>query len=408
MEESMTRTWRPWLAAAAAATLLAACGSSSSSSTNAAGAGGAAQTQTSSSAGTTGLSQAEAALAEAYAGTDRSLPTANAPVPKGKTVWVLSCSEAAPGCAVPAAAAVQAGTALGWHMKVLDGKFDPVTWNTLIRSAAAAHPDALILDAVDCAATQASLQAARQAGVKIFGFYSFDCNDRYTGGPSVFNAALDVGSTDAANSGSYADFIENTFAKAQAAYAIAKTGGHADIIQFYETDVAVAHHIGDGYNKWIKAWCPGCTINQVQFTGQDLITGKLQEKATAALTRYPTANVVAAPYDATILLGIGPAVATAKASGRKLLLTGGEGLAPNIALIRKGVQDFAAGVATGWVGWASIDGVIRMFDGTPQVDEGLGNGAVDQSHNLPSKTPFYDGNTKSQDYRAVYLKMWGA
>ena len=403
----MTRSRTPWLAlAAVGAVALSACGSSSSSSSSTTNAAtNAADTtvaaQSTSTTASSGLSDAQTALAEAYGGSDRALPSSSPKPPKGKTVWILSCSQAAPGCAVPAAAAVAAGNALGWHMKVLDGKFDPATWNTLIRSAAAAKPDALILDAVDCAATQASLGAAKQAGVKIFGFYSFDCNDRYTSGKPMFDASLDVGGSD------YANFVEDTFAKAQAAYAVAKTGGKANIIQFYETDVAVAHHIGDGYDRWIKTWCSSCTINKVPFTGADLITGKLQEKASAALTRYPSANVVAAPYDATILLGIGPADAAAKASGRKLMLTGGEGLAPNIALIKKGVQDFAAGVPTGWVGWASVDGVSRMLDGQPQVDEGLGNGAVDQTHNIPTKTPYYDGNPKSQGYRAAYLKLWG-
>jgi ribose transport system substrate-binding protein len=391
---------------AATLILLSGCGSSSSSSTSASNAA-ASQAASTTASGSSSLAAAQAALAAAYAGTDRSLPTSTPPVPKGKTVWVLSCSQSAPGCAVPAAAVVQAGTQLGWHVKVLDGKFDPATWNTLIRSAAAAKPDALVLDAVDCAATQASLQAAKQAGVKIFGFYSFDCSDRYTGGKSMFNGELDFGSSSGAGSDSYATFIEDVFARAQAAYALAKTNGQAKIIQFDETDVAVAHHIADGYDHWIATWCPSCTVWKVPFTGQDLVTGKLQEKASAALTRYPTANVVAAPYDATILLGIGPAVATAKASGRKLILTGGEGLAPNIALIRKGVEDFAGGLATGWVGWASVDGVIRMLDDKPQVDEGLGNGGIDKTHNLPSTTPFYDGNAKSLDYRAVYLKLWG-
>jgi ribose transport system substrate-binding protein len=393
----MTRSRRPWLVLAAlGAVALSGCGSSSSSSTTEV-----ASSTVAAASSTTGLSAAQAALAQAYAGSDRPLPSSSPKPQEGQTVWILSCSESAPGCAVPAAAAVAAGNALGWHMKVLDGKFDPATWNTLIRSAAASKPDALILDAVDCAATQASLAAAKQAGVKIFGFYSFDCNDKYTGGKPMFNASLNVGGSD------YARFTEDTFAKAQAAYAVAKTHGKANIIQFYETDVAVAHHIGDGYDRWIKTWCPSCTINKVPFTGADLISGKLQEKASAALTRYPTANVVAAPYDATILLGIGPAVAAAKASGRKIFLTGGEGLAPNITLIKKGVQDFAAGVPTGWVGWASIDGVNRMLDGQPQVDEGLGNGAVDATHNLPTKTPYYDGNAKSQGYRAAYAKLWG-
>jgi ribose transport system substrate-binding protein len=396
----MTRSRKPWLALAAlGAVALTGCGSTSSSPTSSAASSTAAAT--SSTTGPAGLSAAQAALAQAYTGSDRALPASSPKPLKGKTVWILSCSQAAPGCAVPAAAAVAAGNALGWHMKVLDGKFDPATWNTLIRSAAASKPDALILDAVDCAATQASLAAAKQAGVKIFGFYSFDCNDKYTGGKPMFDGSLDVGGSD------YASFVENTFAKAQAAYAIAKTQGKANIIQFYETDVAVAHHIGDGYGRWVKTWCPSCTINKVPFTGADLISGKLQAKASAALTRYPTANVVAAPYDATILLGIGPAVAAAKASGRKIILTGGEGLAPNIALIKKGVQDFAAGVPTGWVGWASIDGVSRMLDGQAQVDEGLGNGAIDKTHNIPTKTPYYDGNAKSQGYRAAYLKLWG-
>jgi hypothetical protein len=48
-----------------------------------------------------------------------------------------------------------------------------------------------------------------------------------------------------------------------------------------------------------------------------------------------------------------------------------------------------------------------MLDNKPQVDEGLGNGGIDKAHNLPSATPFYDGNAKSLDYRTVYLKLWG-
>jgi ribose transport system substrate-binding protein len=341
-------------------------------------------------------------LTKAYGGTDGALPTSAPPPAKGKTVWILSCSQAAPGCAVPAGAAVQAAKTIGWQAKVLDGKFDPTVWNKLIRSATAAKPDALVLDAVDCAAVQASLQAAKSAGIKVYGFYSFDCNDPYTNGKPMFDGELSFSPWKG-----YADYIQNQVARTQAAYGIVKTGGKANVIQFYETDVAVAHHIGDGYARWIST-CSGCKVWKVPFTGADLVTGKLQAKAAAALAKYPTANVVAAPYDATILLGIGPAVATARASGRKLLLTGGEGLGPNIGLIKKGVQDMAAGVPAAWVGWAAIDGLNRVFAGQSQVGEGIGNQAIDKAQNLPTKTPFYDGNPKSQDYRSVYRRIWGA
>jgi ribose transport system substrate-binding protein len=66
----------------------------------------------------------------------------------------------------------------------------------------------------------------------------------------------------------------------------------------------------------------------------------------------------------------------------------------------------AAGVPAAWVGWAAIDGLNRVFNGKPQVSEGIGNQAIDKTKNLPTATPFYDGNPKSQDYRSVYEKLW--
>jgi ribose transport system substrate-binding protein len=392
----MVRTVSASLCLAALVATLGACGSSSDKTSS-----GSSATTAKATNATAADAWAQGFLTKAYAGTDSALPTSSPPAAKGKTVWILSCSQSAPGCAVPAQAAAEAAKTIGWNVKILDGKFDPTVWNKLVRSAAAAKPDALILDAVDCAAVQASLTAAKQAGVKIYGFYSFDCNDKYANGASTFDGELSF-----APWKGYADFIENQFARTQAATAIVQTGGKANVIQFYETDVAVAHHLGDGYDRWI-ATCTSCKVWKVPFTGADLVSGKLQAKAAAALSKYPTANVVSAPYDATILLGIGAAVTQARASGRKLLLTGGEGLAPNIALIKKGVQDFAAGLPAARVGWAAIDGVNRVFNGQPQVGEGLGNQAIDKTHNLPTKTAFYDGSTSAQDYRAEYKKLWG-
>lgn len=389
----MARTLSAWMGIAALVSGLSACGSGGGSSTPTVSAG------VNASANTDGW--AVPFLNKAYTGTSGKLPASSPPAAQGKTVWILSCSQSAPGCAVPAQAATQAASAMGWKSKILDGKFNPAVWNTLIRSAAAAKPDALILDAVDCAPVQASLAAAKQAGVKVYGFYSFDCNDTYTNGKPQFDGQLAFSPWK-----NYGDFIENQFAKTQAAYAIDKTNGKANVIQLYETDVAVAHHLGDGYSRWM-ATCKDCKVWKVPFTGADLISGKLQAKVAAALSRYPTANVVSAPYDATILLGIGPAVAAARASGRKLLLTGGEGLGPNITLIKKGVQDFAAGLPAAWVGWAAIDGVNRIFHGMPQVGEGLGNQAIDKTHNLPTKTAFFDGPS-SVDYQDAYRKLWGA
>jgi ribose transport system substrate-binding protein len=347
---------------------------------------------------------AEANLAQDYKGTDRPLP-ASAPKPQaGKSVWVIACALAAEGCAAPARAAQKAGTAIGWHVTVADGKGDPSAESAAIRTAIAAHANAVVLVAIDCAAVKDAVQAADQAGIATFGTFGLDCNDKYGGGgKQLFSGQLDFGPF-----GSFANFVENSLSKAMADYAIAKTGGKAVAIAMRENDTAVIRHIGDGFDREFSK-CTTCKEYTVPFTFQDLLTGKLQGIVQAALTQHPDVNVVLGPYDASVIAGIAPAVI---ASGRKVLLIGNEGLTPNIAEIRKGKgQDAAFGAPATWAGYATIDELNRIFHKQPLVDEGIGIQAIDHSHNLPL-TPAYEGNVSATgqpkvDVVAHYLRIWG-
>jgi ribose transport system substrate-binding protein len=338
-------------------------------------------------------------LATGYAGTDRALPKTGPKAVKGKTVWILSCAESAPGCAIPAKGALQAAKAIGWNAKVVDGKFDPATYNQQVRAAVAAKVDAIVFVVVDCVAVEGSLKAAKSAGIKTYALGSLDCDDKYANGTKQFDGAVSYGSR------SYADFLEQDLGPAIADYTAA-SDPKAKIIELQEQDAAVIHHIGDGYDAAIKANCPGCTVYRKLFTGADLVANKLQAMTAALLTQHPDATVVMAPYDATILLGIGAAVQQAKAQSRKLLLTGLEGLPPNIGLIKSGEQDMAAGVPGRWLGWAAIDGLNRVFAGSPQVDPGIGYQIITKDKNLPTGPNGYDGNAKSAGYSTNYQRIW--
>jgi ribose transport system substrate-binding protein len=348
------------------------------------------------------VAQADKALEVDYAGTDRELPKSGPKAATGKTVWVLSCTQAGAGCALPAAGAVEAAKAIGWNVKLVDGKYDPATYNSLIRQATAAKVDGIVLVVVDCALVQGSLKAAKAAGIKIYGLYALDCDDKYAGGGTPqFDASIQY-----ADGATYGTYIQDDYAKAIADYVIAKTDGKAKVIQFKMEDTAVVRHIGDGFEAEMKT-CTGCKVYTKVFTAQEFLGNKLQGFTTSMLTQHPDANVVMAPYDASILLGIGPAVQQAKAQGRKLMLTGGEGLPPNIKLIKSGLQTSAAGAPSRWVGWASIDGLNRVFAGEPQVDAGIGHQTIDATHNVPTGPNGYDGNAKSAGYDANYKKIWG-
>lgn len=380
------------LAIAAMVSLVAACGES-----------------TSGDVGTTApdvVAEAQAALAKNREGTDRALP-ASAPKPQaGKNVWVISCTQAAEGCSQPATGAKEAGESIGWKMTVFDGKGSPDVFAEGIRSAIADNADAIILDAIDCVTVKSALQEAREAGVKIYGIFSMDCDDPFVGGEPLFDAQLTY--EGGMNLGEY---FEGPFIRSLADYVIAETDGEAQIIEFTQDDALISKHLNKGFEDRIKD-CSGCTIvAKVPITFSDLISGRLQTKAEAALTRYPQANVLYGLYDSALILGISQAVV---ASGRNddLLVPGGEGLSPNIGFVRdnKG-QDAIIGSPANWLGWAAVDGVNRLLQGEEQVDAGIGFQTLDREGPLPEQTTYYDGNVDAEgnpkvDYQAHYKKIW--
>lgn len=403
------------LAALAAIALLplAACGGS----TDTAGTGSATPSSATADSPASGspdaaggdvVAEAKAAVEMNRAGTDRALPAA-APKPQaGQNVWVISCLQVAEGCAVPAKGAEDAGKAMGWDMTVFDGQGAPDVYAKGIRAAIADKADGIILDVVDCVAAKSPLEEAKAAGIKIVANYSFDCNDPLlgAGGKPLFDAEVQYEAGK-----SYLELVEDLYSRSVADFVIAETEGKAKIIMFTQEDILVGQHLYKGFEKRIQE-CTGCEIvKRVPFTLQDLVTDKLQGKATAALTQSPDANVVYAPYDTAITLGIGRAV-TAAGRDADVLVVGGEGLTPNVGFVRDGKgQDFIAGSPSRWTGWAVADTLNRVFAGEEQVDSGIGFQTLTTDSTLPKKTTYYDGNVDAsgmpkQDYETNYKKIW--
>jgi ribose transport system substrate-binding protein len=353
------------------------------------------------------VTQAKQALAINYRGTDGELPTSAPRPPAHESVWIIACSLAAEGCKDPGEGAAEAARALGWQVHLVDGKLDPSVYNSLIRDAIAARANAIVLVSVDCALTRASLEAAKQAGVKIVGLYALDCNTKYGGGgPPLFDTQIVY-----ENGMTYQGWLLGPYSQSAADWVIARTDGKANVIDMRESDVASVRLVGDGFQAAMGK-CTTCKLTVVPFTGADLLNGTLQSKVQTALAQDPQADVVFSPYDAAVSLGIAAGVA-ASGRGSQVLVVGGEGLTPNIQMIKSGKgQSFAAGAPARWVGWAAIDELIRAFHGEKPVDEGIGLQSIDHSHNVPTATSYYDGNVGAdgkprQGYVANFKKIWG-
>jgi ribose transport system substrate-binding protein len=388
------------LAAAIPLILVAATACSSSpasapnSSASSAGSG------TSQPASQSEVTVATQALARNYAGTDGPVPASGPPAAANKSIWVITCGQAAAGCATPGNAVMTAAKAIGWSATLCDGKLDPATYAQCVTSATAAKPSAIVLVLVDCQFVQAPLKAAKAAGIKIYGIGSYDCGS--TGstnlydGQTVFEGGKTYQQSSAAVATSIADYI------------IAKSSGQAHTLLIRENDNLGAKANADGIDAEL-AKCGGCREYTLTVTVADLTSGNLSSKVSAALAQHPDVTTVATTYDAMVTFGVGQAVANA---GRPIILTGVEGLAAGIALIKSGQQTMAAGIPSQWIGWAGVDELNRLFAGQPEVDEGIGYQTIDADHNLPTTTLFYDGNVDAsgkpkQDYQAIYEKSWG-
>lgn len=349
------------------------------------------------------VTRAKEAVALALKGTDGEVPSQGPAGQTDKAIWVITCGQAAAGCATPGNAAVEAARALGWKATLCDGKLSQPTYAECVNSAAAARPDAIVLVAVDCQFVQAPLESARSAGAKVYGINNFDCDQSAGEGQKHFDAELRYHGFE-----NHKAFMEKALGPAQANYIIDKTGGKARTLVVREDDTLSSVAIADGAEATLKG-CSGCKTYTVDTTLDDVVTGKLATKVSAALTRYPDVDAVTVPYDAQIPLGVGQAVSGA---GRPLILAGVEGLEANVDLIKQGQQSMAGGLSPGWSGWAAVDGVNRLLADAPQVDSGIGYQIVDKDDNLPTTTKYYDGNVGKdgaplQDYKAIYLKSWG-
>ncbi|MGD9635968.1 MAG: hypothetical protein AB7U97_21990 [Pirellulales bacterium] len=110
---------------------ITACGSSGDDST-------AATTNADSSGGSESSEQKEAlAFLEENAtnGVGATLPSKPSKAQSGEDVWILSCAQAAAGCAEIAKGANEAVKTAGWNPTLVDGQGDPAKWNAAVEQA---------------------------------------------------------------------------------------------------------------------------------------------------------------------------------------------------------------------------------------------------------------------------------
>jgi ribose transport system substrate-binding protein len=328
-------------------------------------------------------------------------PPTSGPTPvKNKTVWWMGCGNSVPACKLLSDAGGEAAKLLGWDFHVADGNLNQNGgYAAAIRTALAAHPDALVIQGMDCGQVEQPLQEAKAQGVPVLGVQSIDCSDETPGAPSLISVQYQYSN----NAKSLKDYY-GAFGRVAAKYLIAKEDGKAQVIAnlgkggFYE-------YMNDGFRTEM-ATCSGCKIvDEVRWADADTApNGPWVHAFAASLAKHPEANSVFIPFDSLMTTSGG--IQTIKDSGRTVDLVGANGNDPaTIQAVRDGqVTCITAAQDFRWLSYGAIDELNRFFSNEPTVPEGIGPTLVDKTHGLPAEGKAYTATT---DFVALYKKLWG-
>lgn len=319
-------------------------------------------------------------------------PAAEGPKPQpGKDVWFIASGMQIEIIAVGAEGFEDAGEAVGWDTKVVDGKFQPSLWLTGIQQAVAARADGIVLYAIDCAAVKNGLEAAKDAGIPVVAVESEDCD------PSLETVLT------------YADGDFPTFARQlgsdQALWAAASANGKGTIIELRETDAAITLYQSEGLAATLKEECPDCKHVTVEFTAPE-IGPALQQKVEQALLKNPEAIGMLVPYDDLLVAGVSSAiVSSGRGSQVKVISVGGTTAALDLMRQNRGLNADLV-FDTRWEAFAAVDWMNRLLQGETPTGEsaptGIGQQLVEQG-DVPK-----DGKVGATvDYEAIYKKSWG-
>lgn len=379
-------------AVVALAALLAGCGSGSGSSSTSS------TSSADTASATTGGSDWTAELQKLYKGTYTNPPSTSPKPSAGKNIWVISLGQAVPSAAIAASGAQRAGKALGWNVKVWDGKTDPNAQLAGIRSAVNQKADSIMLVYIDCATVEQGLKEAHAAGIKIVALESYDCSETKKGAPSYFDYVTTY------NGIKFPQYIANWSAAAQT-WNVVQAKEKAEVAVFYETDLKTDRIVGDSAIATLKK-CSTCEKPVVvKWTYADQ-GPKLQQKTSQAFLQNPDITGTSVTADGVITGGVLGGIRDAGQQG-KVKVMGGECVEENLNLIRNHQgQDACVGLPTAWEAYAAMDGLNRLFNKQDpyQAKTGIGLIVVDQAHNLTPSGPF----KPPVDFESAYAKTWAA
>lgn len=246
---------------------------------------------------------------------------------------------------------IEVGKEIGLEVREWENQGQPSQWVQGIEYAIANKFDVVdLISGVNPAVIEPQLQAAKEAGVKVFTSHFYD--------PSQPASPLLEG--DLPVSFYNAGWILGN-------WTIAKTNGAANIVIVKTDEVPPTGPLVKGIHDAFEKNCPNCTIVQEINAGITEWGTKIQPSVQAALIANPNVNYVIPIYDSMSQFVVPAVELTGKSDTVKIATYNGTPFV--LDFIRDGKVEMDIGESLDWIARATIDGYMRKLAGLPMPKE---------------------------------------
>lgn len=340
------------LAATAAALLLAACGggSSSSSSSSDGPSPGSAETTEAANKGNGSAETSRATLVPAPSETEPTeIPAGLTPLPKapktGITVVNMQCD--LPTCGSFSKVFIQAGKALGWNVKTIVFKTGQPQ-AAMTQAVNTPGAEYVTIAGIPAEIIEPQLKVAEEKGIKVM-----SCCDPGPPRPPVLPVQI-------------ANLKGTTVISAEeiARWMINDSDGNATSATVNLPEVPINAPVSEVVTETFEKECPGCSNEEIPYTGEELAAGTVPAKVIAYLQSHPETDYVLAGFGG-VLNGLPQAIQAAGLSDKVKVVCRNSIEAPESEMLAHGeVQACYVGGQGEWGAmWA--DAIARDSEGLP-------------------------------------------
>ncbi|MDW5595797.1 substrate-binding domain-containing protein [Conexibacter stalactiti] len=341
-----------WLAALALAAPLplAACGSSDGDSAGATAAGGttsaASATTTADGAGAGSEQAAQAVEQLRVAPRPLEIPALERRPASGTSAYLISCTFVE--CQTLERGFAPAIEALGWQLRTVTSELTPEGIAAAWTQAVAARPAVIFaLDVVPVSVIQSQLEEAERNGIAVV----------VTAGTT----RVGEGGVDASIGGTRSHAADTI---AAVDWAIADSGGKADIAFVYGPSVPMQATVFEAAKQEAARLCPDCSVEGITVKPTEV--GKaIPGQVVSYVQKHPEVRYVLSD-GSTIVLGVGQAL---KAAGLDVKVVTTLSQAQNFESVRNGVEAAAIPSEDVSLAWRMVDAGVRLVEGAELPEE---------------------------------------